>query len=86
MTTRSMPSSFKAICRTSNGRQIQESLNTGAGGSILDRQAQVLELIADGIGQIPVLGGAGLGAGLENLGSCLVHVVTSVGNQAGGNT
>ena len=62
-----------------------ESLNTGAGGSILDRQPEVLELVADGVGQIPVLGGAGLGAGLENLGSSLVHIVTSVGNQAGGN-
>ena len=85
MTTRSMPSSFKAICRTSNGRQILETLNTGACGSILDRQAQVLELITDGVGQIPVLGGAGLGAGLENLDSGLVHVVARVGDQAGGN-
>ena len=85
MTTRSMPSSFKAICRTSNGQQILESLNTGAGGRILDRQAQVLELVADGVGQIPVLGGTGLGAGLENLGSSLVHVVARVGDQAGGN-
>ena len=62
-----------------------ESLNTGAGGSVLNGEAQVLELIADGICQIPVLGGAGLGAGLENLGSGLVHVVTRVGNQTGGN-
>jgi|GEM_PF-4357801 len=84
MTTRSMPSSFKAICRTSNGRQILESLNTGAGGSIFNRQAQVLELIADGVCQVPVLGGTGLGASLENLGSGLVHVVTRVGDQAGG--
>ena len=62
-----------------------ERLNTGAGGSILNGKAQVLELVADGIGQIPVLGGAGLGAGLENLGSSLVHVVARVGDQAGGN-
>ena len=62
-----------------------ESLNTGAGGGIFNRQAQVLELIADGVGQVPVLGGAGLGAGLENLGSGLVHVVARVGDQAGGN-
>ena len=85
MTTRSMPSSFKAICRTSNGLQILESLNTGAGGRILDGEAQVLELVANGVGQIPILGGAGLGAGLENLGSSLVHVVARVGDQAGGN-
>ena len=62
-----------------------ERFDTGAGGSILDRQAQVLELVADGVGQTPVLGGAGLGAGLENLGSGLVHVVARVGDQAGGN-
>lgn len=85
MTTRSMPSSFKAICRTSNGRQILETLNTSARGSIFNRQAQVLELVADGVGQIPVLVGAGLGAGLENLGSGLVQVVARVGDQAGGN-
>ena len=85
MTTRSMPFSFKAICRTSNGRQILETLNTSARGRILNGKAQVLELVADGIGQIPVLGGAGLGAGLENLGSSLVHVVARVGDQAGGN-
>ncbi len=35
--------------------------------------------------KIPVLGGTGLGAGLENLGSGLVHVVARVGDQAGGN-
>lgn len=62
-----------------------ESLNTSARGSILNGEAQVLELVADGVGQIPVLGGAGLGAGLENLGSGLVHVIARVGNQAGGN-
>ena len=45
----------------------------------------VLELVADGVGQIPVLGGAGFGAGLENLGSGLVHVVTRIGDQTGGN-
>ena len=61
-----------------------ERFDTSARGSILDRQAQVLELVADGVGQIPVLGGAGLGAGLENLGSGLVHVVARVGDQAGG--
>lgn len=27
-----------------------ESLNTGARGSVLNRQAQVLELVADGVG------------------------------------
>ena len=85
MTTRSIPSSFKAICRTSNGRQILETLNTSTRGRILNGEAQVLELVADGVGQIPVLGGAGLGAGLENLGSGLVHVVARVGDQAGGN-
>ena len=62
-----------------------ERFDTSAGGGIFNRQAQVLELVADGVGQIPVLGGAGLGAGLENLGSGLVHVVTRVGNQTGGN-
>ena len=44
-----------------------ERFDTSARGSILDRQPQVLELVADGVGQIPVLGGAGFGAGLENL-------------------
>ena len=62
-----------------------ERFDTGAGGGILNRQAQVLELVADGVGQIPVLGGTGLGAGLEDLGGGLVHVVTRVGDQAGGN-
>ena len=62
-----------------------ERFDTGAGGGILNGEAQVLELVADGVGQIPVLGGTGLGAGLENLGSSLVHVVARVGDQAGGN-
>ena len=38
-------------------------LNTGARGRILNNQAQILELVADGIGQAPVLGGTGLGTG-----------------------
>ena len=80
-----MPSSFKAICRTSNGRQILETLNTSTRGRIFNRQTQVLELVADGVCQVPVLGGTGIGASLENLGSGLIHVVTSVGNQTGGN-
>ena len=62
-----------------------ERFNTSARGSILNGEAQVLELVADGICQIPVLGGTGLGTGLENLGSSLVHVVARVGDQAGGN-
>ena len=62
-----------------------ERFDTGAGGGILNGEAQVLELVADGVSQIPVLGGTGLGAGLENLGSGLVHVVARVGDQTGGN-
>ena len=57
-----------------------ERFDTSARGRILNGEAQVLELIADGVCQIPVLGGTGLGASLENLGSCLVHIVTRVGN------
>ena len=62
-----------------------ERFDTSAGGGIFNRQVQVLELITDGICQIPVLGGTSLGTSLENLGSGLVHVVARVGNQTGGN-
>lgn len=34
-----------------------ERFDTGAGGGILNGEAQVLELVADGVSQIPVLGG-----------------------------